>query len=62
MAFIIGVSFCYDNHLEVKKKEEKKRKKTEYTIISHTSQTRRAQNIHVMLSYAIIKQQPNKQN
>ena len=36
----------------VKKKREEK--KTEHTIISHTSQNSECQNIHVMLSYANI--------
>ena len=37
---------------ETREKEEKKRKKTEHTIISHTSRCGERRNIHVMLSYA----------
>ena len=39
---------------EAKKKEEKKRKRSTQTSL--TLQVRSAQNIHVMLSYAIITQ------
>ena len=44
------------------KKEEKREKKTEHTIISHTSRNSEHQNIHVMLSYAkkaTIKEEKN---
>ena len=34
------------------KKEERREKKTEHTIISHTARNSERQNIHVMLSYA----------